>query len=71
VFADAGSSAHRPGDASAEADRTLAWLAKSIAAGFKDAARIKADAGLTALRERADFKKIVAELAAASEQQKK
>jgi tetratricopeptide (TPR) repeat protein len=51
---------------SAEAERALAWLAKAVAAGFKDLSRIKTDADLNVLRDRPDFKKIVADLEAST-----
>jgi hypothetical protein len=51
--------------ADAEADRAMAWLIQSVAAGFSDAAHIAKDADLDALRDRDDFKKLTAELSAA------
>jgi serine/threonine-protein kinase len=48
--------------ADVEADRAVDWLRKAIAAGFKDAARLRKDADLDALRDRDDFKKLLAEL---------
>jgi hypothetical protein len=47
-----------------EADRAMAWLHKAVAAGFSDVAHIKNDKDLDPLRERADFKKLLAELEA-------
>ncbi|HVC95979.1 MAG TPA: tetratricopeptide repeat protein [Pirellulales bacterium] len=49
-------------DAAAEADRAMDWLKQAVAAGFKDAAHIKQDTDLDALREREDFKTLIAEL---------
>ena len=40
----------------------MAWLQKAVAAGFKNAAHMKKDADLDAVRARADFKKLMAEL---------
>jgi hypothetical protein len=48
--------------ADAEADRALAWLKQAVAAGYKNAARLKQDRDLDALRDRADFTKLVAML---------
>jgi serine/threonine protein kinase/tetratricopeptide (TPR) repeat protein len=48
--------------ADAEAGRALAWLGQAAAAGFKDAARLRQDRDLDALRDRADFTKLVAVL---------
>jgi hypothetical protein len=45
-----------------DSDRAMAWLTKAVAAGFKDAAHMKKDTDLDALRSREDFKKLMAEL---------
>jgi serine/threonine protein kinase len=45
-----------------DADKAMAWLARAVAAGFKDAAHMKKDTDLDFLRDREDFKKLVAEL---------
>jgi tetratricopeptide (TPR) repeat protein len=45
-----------------EADRAMAWLRKAIAAGFKDAAKLKADPDLDALRGRGEFGALTAGL---------
>ncbi len=45
--------------AQVEADRAMAWLEQAVAAGYKDAAQIKDDKDLDALREREDFKKLL------------
>jgi serine/threonine protein kinase/tetratricopeptide (TPR) repeat protein len=45
--------------ADAEADRAMAWLKQAIAAGYKNAARLKRDRNLDALRNREDFTKLV------------
>jgi hypothetical protein len=49
--------------ADAEADKAMAWLKQAVAAGWKDAAHMQKDHDLDALREREDFKKLLAELA--------
>jgi tetratricopeptide (TPR) repeat protein/tRNA A-37 threonylcarbamoyl transferase component Bud32 len=48
--------------ANEEADRAMAWLTKAAAAGYKDAANMKKDKDLDPLRDRDDFKKLLAEL---------
>jgi hypothetical protein len=45
-----------------DVDRAMGWLTKAIPAGNKDAACIRQDTDLDALREREDFKKLLAEL---------
>jgi serine/threonine protein kinase len=45
--------------ADAESDRAMAWLKQAVAAGYKNAAHLKKDRYLAALRERADFTKLV------------
>jgi serine/threonine protein kinase len=50
-----------------EADRAMAWLQKAVAAGYKDAAHMKKDKDLDALRDREDFQKLLAELEAAAQ----
>jgi tetratricopeptide (TPR) repeat protein len=45
--------------AEAEADRAVAWLKQAVAAGYKNAAHMKQDKDLDALRDRADFTKLV------------
>jgi tetratricopeptide (TPR) repeat protein len=47
-----------------DADRAMTWLAKAVAAGWKDAGRMRADAALDALRGREDFTKLLADLEA-------
>ena len=47
-----------------QADLAMAWLHKAVAAGYKNARHMKQDKDLDALREREDFKKLVAELEA-------
>jgi hypothetical protein len=49
-----------------QADLAMDRLRKAIAAGYKDVAHMKKDRDLDALREREDFKALVAELEAKS-----
>src|SRR5262249_31977470 len=48
--------------ADAEADRALAWLKQAVAAGYKNAAHMKQDKDLDALRDRADFTELMTKL---------
>ena len=48
------------------ADRALALLHQAVKAGFNDAAHMKKDHDLDVLRDRNDFKKLIAELEAKS-----
>jgi serine/threonine-protein kinase len=48
------------------AARAVELLRKAVARGFKDAAQLKQDTDLDALRQRDDFKKLVADLEAAT-----
>src|SRR5262249_52423573 len=45
--------------ADAEADRAIVWLKQAVAAGYKNAAHMNQDKDLAALRDRADFMKLV------------
>ena len=45
-----------------DADRAMQWLQKAVQAGYKDAAHMKKDTDLDPLREREDFKKLLAGL---------
>jgi tetratricopeptide (TPR) repeat protein len=45
-----------------DADRAMAWLKQAVAAGYKDAAHMKKDKDLDALREREDFTSLLTEL---------
>jgi tetratricopeptide (TPR) repeat protein len=45
-----------------DADKAMAWLTKAVAAGFKNATHMRNDTDLDVLRERADFKKLLADL---------
>jgi tetratricopeptide (TPR) repeat protein len=58
----AGLRADDPAAAKAEADRAMEWLTKAVAAGYRGRAAIEADATLEALRDRDDFRKLVASL---------
>jgi tetratricopeptide (TPR) repeat protein len=49
-------------EADAEADRAMAWLKQAVAAGYNNAAHMKQDTDLDALRQRPDFQKLLAEL---------
>ena len=59
-----GKSPQEEKDAVAEADRAMVWLKQAVAAGYNNAALMKRDPDLNALRDRDDFKKLVAELEA-------
>jgi hypothetical protein len=54
-------SAEAARDAGAEADRAMAWLTKAVAARPKDVAHMAKDQDLDALRDRADFRALLAE----------
>jgi serine/threonine protein kinase len=56
--------------ADAEAEQAIAWLKQAVAAGYKDAAHMEKDTDLDALRDREDFKKLLAELKAGLAKQK-
>jgi hypothetical protein len=45
--------------ADAEADRAMGWLYQAVAVGYKDAVQLKQDKDLDALRDRADFAKLL------------
>jgi tetratricopeptide (TPR) repeat protein len=45
-----------------DADEAMAWLTKAVAAGYGNVSHMKQDKDLDALREREDFKKLIAEL---------
>jgi serine/threonine protein kinase/tetratricopeptide (TPR) repeat protein len=71
VTCDSDKSAAAVKDAAAEADRAMAWLKQAVAAGYKDAAHMKEDKDLDALRDREDFKKLLADLQASNAKDKK
>ena len=54
--------------ASEDADRAMAWLKQAVSAGWSDAQHIKRDADLDALRDRADFQKLLADLEGRTEE---
>ena len=47
-----------------EADRSMGWLAKAVAAGLADAIQISRDDDLNSLRDREDFRKLLADVVA-------
>jgi hypothetical protein len=47
-----------------DADRAMDWLQKAVAAGYKDRAHMVKDTDLDFVRDREDFKKLLAELEA-------
>jgi hypothetical protein len=49
-----------------EADRAMAWLKQAVAAGFKNVAHMKKDKDLDPLRDRDDFKKMMATMEGAN-----
>jgi hypothetical protein len=58
-------------DGAMEADRAMEWLKQAVAAGYKDVELFKKDTDLETLRQRDDFKKLLAELTASNESTKK
>jgi hypothetical protein len=48
----------------------MAWLKQAVAAGYKDAPKMKTDTDLDPLRGRQDFKKLIAELEKKSQKAK-
>jgi len=56
--------------AAAEADRAMAWLKQAVAAGYNNVENMKTDKDLQALRDRKDFQRLLADLAASKQQQK-
>jgi hypothetical protein len=49
-------------EADGEADRAMAWLTQAVAAGYKDVAVLSFDGDLDSLRNRTDFRELVARL---------
>lgn len=49
-------------EAKTEADQAMAALSKAVDAGYRSAADFRMDSALEPLREREDFKKLIAEL---------
>src|SRR5262249_23291010 len=58
-------------EADAEADRAMAWLVQAVAAGYNNAAHMKQDKDLDALRDRADLTNLLAELLARTPEQRR
>jgi tetratricopeptide (TPR) repeat protein len=58
-------SAAGPTHARSEADQAMTWLKKAVAAGYRDAKNMKEDKDLAVLRDREDFKALLANLEAA------
>ncbi len=57
--------------ANVEADQAMAWLKNAVAAGYDDLVAMKTDKDLDALRDRAEFKTLLAELEKKQDQKKK
>jgi serine/threonine protein kinase len=57
--------------ADAEADRAMDWLKKAVAAGDKNVAKLNQNKALDTLRDREDFRKLVAELEAGKPREEK
>ncbi len=51
--------ANQPAEATAEADKAMAWLQKADTAGYKDREPLEKDTDLDALRGRDDFRKLI------------
>jgi hypothetical protein len=47
-----------------DADRAMAWLTKAVAAGYQNRAHMEKDPDLDVLRDRDDFRKLLAGLPA-------
>jgi hypothetical protein len=62
VFRAADQSAEGAKQADAEADRAMAWLKQAVDAGFKNAAHMRQDRDLDALRDRTDFARLLTTL---------
>jgi tetratricopeptide (TPR) repeat protein len=58
-------------EANADADKAMAWLRKAIAAGYKNVDHMKKDKDLDSLRDREDFKKLLADLQASKAKENK
>jgi len=64
VLRAGGQSAATAKEADAEADRAMAWLTQAVAAGYQNSAHMRRNTDLDALRDREDFKKLLAGLEA-------
>ncbi|HEV3298187.1 MAG TPA: serine/threonine-protein kinase [Planctomycetaceae bacterium] len=62
VLRAAGKSADASHQADAEAERAMASLKQAVGAGYKDVAHLEKDNALESLRDREDFKKLLAKL---------
>lgn len=51
-----------PASRPAEADRAMAWLRQAVAAGYRKADHLRQDGDFAALRNRADFRRLLDEL---------
>jgi hypothetical protein len=58
-------------EADAEAGRAVAWLKQAVTAGYKDVANLKESKDLDPLRDREDFKRLLAEVEGGAEKGKK
>ena len=61
--------ADAPQLAKEDADKAMEWLQRAVQAGYKDAAHMKKDTDLDALRDREDFQKLLTDLEAEREPQ--
>jgi hypothetical protein len=57
--------------AATEADRAMAWLKQAVTAGYNDFQNIKSEKDLDVLRDRKDFQRLLADLEASSQKDKK
>jgi serine/threonine protein kinase/tetratricopeptide (TPR) repeat protein len=57
--------------AAAEVDRAMAWLKQAVAAGYSDVENLKTDKDLDFLRDRQDFQRLLADLEANKQKDKK
>jgi serine/threonine protein kinase/tetratricopeptide (TPR) repeat protein len=64
IFRDGDPAPSGQKQAEAEADRAMAWLQKAVAAGFSDQGRLAKSKDFDSVRDRADFRKLMAELEA-------
>jgi eukaryotic-like serine/threonine-protein kinase len=64
-------SAPKSADRVKQAELAMEWLKKAVAAGYKDIDQIRTDTDLDSLRDREDFKKLVADLEAKVAKEKK
>jgi hypothetical protein len=57
--------------AAAEADQAMAWLKQAVAAGYSNIENMKTDKDLDSLRERMDFRRLLAALEANRQKDKR